>query len=75
MGSGIALVAAANAKCQVLVMDKDKSKLKDGEKYISKILSKNVEKGLLSAADKDAALGTECASGVCVFPWTFSQFD
>lgn len=38
-------------------MDKDKKKLSDAQKYAEKIVSKNVEKGLITKEDKDQILG------------------
>ena len=57
MGAGIALVAAQNARLRVVVMDRDKKKLGEAQKYADKLLSKAVEKGTVPAAEKDKILG------------------
>lgn len=55
MGGGIAQVAAASG-LNVLVMDVNDAALQKGIAVIEKNLSKSVEKGKLSAAEKDATL-------------------
>lgn len=55
MGGGIAQVAAASG-LNVLLMDVNEDFLKKGIAVIEKNLSRNVEKGKLSAAEKDATL-------------------
>jgi 3-hydroxybutyryl-CoA dehydrogenase len=56
MGAGIAQVCAT-AGYRTLVRDVDQATLARGRAGIEKSLSKLVEKGKLSAADRDAALG------------------
>ncbi len=56
MGSGIALTAALSG-LQVIMNDIKDEFVERGLKSISGILSKNVEKGKLSAEEKEAALG------------------
>lgn len=55
MGGGIAQVAAASG-LNVILMDVNEDFLKKGIAVIEKNLSRNVEKGKLSAAEKDATL-------------------
>jgi 3-hydroxybutyryl-CoA dehydrogenase len=55
MGSGIAQVAAA-AGYDVVVLEADKAALERGMAGIHKSLDKFVEKGVVSAADRDATL-------------------
>lgn len=54
MGSGIAQVAA-QAGCRVVVREVSEERLNRGLQSIEKSLSKFVEKGTLSASDRDAA--------------------
>ncbi|MHB8527100.1 MAG: 3-hydroxyacyl-CoA dehydrogenase family protein [Candidatus Acidiferrales bacterium] len=54
MGSGIAQIAA-QAGCTVVVREVSEERLKRGLASIEKSLNKFVEKGTLSAADRDAA--------------------
>jgi 3-hydroxybutyryl-CoA dehydrogenase len=56
MGSGIAQVAAV-AGCRVYVRDTAASQLEKGRASIEKSTAKLVEKGKLSAVERDAALG------------------
>jgi 3-hydroxybutyryl-CoA dehydrogenase len=56
MGSGIAQVAAA-AGYDVVILEADKAALERGMGGIRKSLDKFVEKGVQSAADRDATLG------------------
>ncbi len=56
MGSGIAQVAAA-AGYQVLLADASQELAEKGKGKIEKILGKQVEKGKMTAADKDALVG------------------
>lgn len=56
MGGGIAQVAAQNGRT-VLLADVDKARAEAGKAKIAKILGRAVEKGKLSAEDRDAALG------------------
>jgi 3-hydroxybutyryl-CoA dehydrogenase len=56
MGSGIAQVAA-NAGCQVIVREVSQELVDKGLKSIEKNLARLVEKGTLSAADRDAVRG------------------
>jgi len=56
MGSGIAQVAAT-AGCRVRVRDTVPAQLEKGRAAITRSTAKLVEKGKLSAADRDAALG------------------
>src|SRR5512143_4367553 len=55
MGSGIAQVAAMSG-LQVIMNDIKDEFVERGLKNITKILSKNVEKGKMSAEDKDGTL-------------------
>ena len=56
MGSGIAQIAA-QAGCTVVVREVSEERLNKGLASIEKSLNKFVEKGTLSAADRDAARG------------------
>jgi 3-hydroxybutyryl-CoA dehydrogenase len=56
MGSGIAQIAA-QADCTVVVREVSEERLNKGLTSIEKSLNKFVEKGTLSAADRDAARG------------------
>jgi len=56
MGSGIAQIAA-QAGCMVVVREVSEERLNKGLASIEKSLNKFVEKGTLSAADRDAARG------------------
>jgi 3-hydroxybutyryl-CoA dehydrogenase len=56
MGSGIAQIAA-QAGCSVVVREVNEERLNKGLQSIEKSLSKFVEKGTLSAADRDATRG------------------
>ncbi|MGB7025088.1 MAG: 3-hydroxybutyryl-CoA dehydrogenase [Candidatus Acidiferrales bacterium] len=56
MGSGIAQIAA-QAGCTVVVREVSEERLSKGLASIEKSLNKFVEKGTLSAADRDAARG------------------
>ena len=56
MGSGIAQIAA-QAHCTVVVREVSEERLNKGLASIEKSLNKFVEKGTLSAADRDAARG------------------
>lgn len=56
MGSGIAQIAA-QAGCAVVVCEVSEERLNKGLASIEKSLNKFVEKGTLSAADRDAARG------------------
>ncbi|MGH9732360.1 MAG: 3-hydroxyacyl-CoA dehydrogenase NAD-binding domain-containing protein, partial [Candidatus Acidiferrales bacterium] len=54
MGSGIAQIAAQTG-CTVVVREVSEERLNKGLASIEKSLNKFVEKGMLSAADRDAA--------------------
>ncbi|MDY0162343.1 3-hydroxybutyryl-CoA dehydrogenase [Desulfobotulus sp.] len=56
MGGGIAQVAAASG-LDVILMDINDAALEKGMALIAKNLSRNVEKGKMAAAEKDAILG------------------
>jgi 3-hydroxybutyryl-CoA dehydrogenase len=56
MGSGIAQVAA-RAGLEVLLGDVDRGTAEKGKATIARFLGRSVEKGQLSAGDRDAALG------------------
>jgi 3-hydroxybutyryl-CoA dehydrogenase len=56
MGGGIAQVAATGGR-KVLLCDVDRARAEAGKANIAKILGRSVEKGKLSAADRDAILG------------------
>jgi 3-hydroxybutyryl-CoA dehydrogenase len=56
MGSGIAQVAA-RAGLEVLLGDVDRATAEKGKATIARFLGRSVEKGQLSAGDRDAALG------------------
>ncbi len=56
MGAGIAQVAAISG-LQVVISDINEELVQRGRQNIAKLLTKSVEKGKMSAGDKDAALG------------------
>ena len=56
MGNGIAQVAAMSGLA-VIMSDIKEEFVQRGLKTITKILAKNVEKGKMSPADKEAVLG------------------
>lgn len=55
MGRGIAQVAAQSG-CRVLLADVDKATSEKGKGFIEKILARGVEKGRVTAEDRDATL-------------------
>ena len=57
MGGGIAQVAAANAKKNVVLVDVSDAQLDSGMALIDKMLSKNVAKEKMTQEEKDAAMG------------------
>ena len=56
MGTGIALVAAVQAKRRVIIMDKDAKQLDSSMKFAKKLLEKDISKSKITSADADAAL-------------------
>ncbi|MCR9163626.1 MAG: 3-hydroxyacyl-CoA dehydrogenase NAD-binding domain-containing protein [Nannocystaceae bacterium] len=56
MGGGIAQVVAQSGR-KVLLADVDKARAEAGKAKIAKVLGRAVEKGRISAEDRDAALG------------------
>jgi len=56
MGTGIALVAANNAKLNVVVVDGKQTQLDKFKDFTAKLLKKDVEKGKISQDDMDATL-------------------
>jgi len=56
MGNGIAQVAAQNAGLNVVLCDKDQGQLDKGMGFMKKLLQKNVDKGKITAEQKDQTL-------------------